>query len=676
MGMSLMFKFLKPTIQFLAISFVFFNASTVFAQESIYQATRLNNGNPIITPSMFNNPSDGENINGPSLIRVPSWIPSSRRAHASAQYYLYFGHHVGDYIRMAWAANIEGPYTLYNNFTTPGNRGVLDNNEADINLRNNIRIEENHLASPDVIVDDENQRIVLYFHSGSSFFVNGDERRSQVSWVSTSPYGLNFNGRIEPVHLGSSYFRVFPYDGDLYALDNGARLNRALDANNPWAIPAGHDFTTALWDRNPNHVFQDDIPVPRSELRVRHTGVRVVGDTLHVFYSRRGEFQERIQLSTIDMTPSWTNWDPTYPPIDILTPNPGWEGGHLIIENSETSAGVNVNQLRDPDVFEDDDGQLYLIYSGNGEGGLGLARLYETPDTDQSIIAEADAHTRESSRTRNFGFLNNFRTSSDGTAQNNRTAYVKFDLSNISNVDHASVRLYSSATTGGPVTVYKASSNWTEGGINFSNAPALGDAITTTHILDDDSYYDWNITDYVQENLGSEITVAFDVATPNAASHNFGSVQTEQSPRLNISNSQPTVNVAIGKSTRQSSTLHGGSSGRAVDGNSNGFWGNRSVTHTAGGVGEWWYVDLGGNTTIQDINIFNRTDGCCVLRLGNFTVTVTNTVNGPAVWSRTVTTAPSPSIRLNVGGVTGRYVRISQNMNAPLSLSEVEVRAN
>ena len=526
----------KLYLQLFALVLLLCNTHVVTAQESPYQAIRLNNGNPIITPSMFNNSSDGDNINGPSLIRVPSWIPTSQRAHPSARYYLYFGNHSGDYIRMAWAANIEGPYSLYNNFTSPGNRGVLDNNNSDIILRNNITIEENHLASPDVIVDNENQRIILYFHSGSSFFVDGQEQRNQVSWVSTSQYGLDFNGNIEPVHLGSSYFRVFPYDGDLYALDNGGRLNRALNGNNPWAIPSNHDLTDPLWDRSPNNGFADDIPVPRSELRVRHTGARVVGDNLHVFYSRRGEFQERIQLSTIDMSAAnWTNWNPSYPPIDILTPNPGWEGGQRSLANSETSDAVNVNQLRDPDVFQDSDGQIYLIYTGNGEGGLGIARLYETPNTSQSLTAVEDSHVKESSATRNFGRLNNLRTSNDGSPDENRTIYVKFDLSNVSNVEHASVRLYAGASSTGPVTAYEASSNWTERGITYNDAPALSTPITTTYIQDDEQYYNWNVTDYVNDNLGSDVTIAFDIATPNTASHSFGSVQTSRPPRLDIS---------------------------------------------------------------------------------------------------------------------------------------------
>ncbi|ALJ05486.1 hypothetical protein APS56_10310 [Pseudalgibacter alginicilyticus] len=508
-----------------------------YSQTPNYQAIRLNNGNPIIEPSMFINPSDGENINGPSIIRVPDWILPTNRAHPTAQYYLYFAHHSGDYIRMAWAANIEGPYTLYDDSATPGDRGVLDNNEADIILSEsspNLYIEENHLASPDVVVDDANQRIIMYFHSGSSYYVNGVEQNDQVTWVSTSPYGLEFYDGIQPVQLGSSYFRVFEYNGDLFAFDNGAKTNKALDGANPWAIPSGHDFTSQLWDRASVNAFGEDIPVPSGDLRVRHTGVHVAGDQLQVFYSRRGEFQERIQMSTIDMTADWESWNPTYPPIDILAPNPGWEGGEHTLDNSKTSAGIDVNQLRDPDVFEDADGQLYVIYTGNGEGGIGIAKLYDAPATNVELTTIADTYFKGGSST-NFSHLNNLTASSGSNTSDARIIYMKFDLSTVTEIEHAVVRLYANETNnddeiedailslGGPITVYETGNDWEEETLNDSNAPILGKAITTTYLTEPNQYYEWNITAYAKANIGSEISVAFNIGPDNTLSHKFDS---------------------------------------------------------------------------------------------------------------------------------------------------------
>jgi hypothetical protein len=64
-------------------------------------------GNPIIRPAMLSGTS-GENINGPSLIRVPDWLPNPL-----GRYYLYFSHHKGDYIRLAYAESATGPWTVY-----------------------------------------------------------------------------------------------------------------------------------------------------------------------------------------------------------------------------------------------------------------------------------------------------------------------------------------------------------------------------------------------------------------------------------------------------------------------------------------------------------------------------------------------------------------------------------
>src|SRR5438067_6281806 len=88
--------------------------------------------NPIITPELSR--SIGDNINGPSLIRVPDWVASPL-----GRYYLYFAHHQGKFIRLAYANALAGPWKIYE----PGT----------------LRLDEvstchNHIASPDVHVDD------------------------------------------------------------------------------------------------------------------------------------------------------------------------------------------------------------------------------------------------------------------------------------------------------------------------------------------------------------------------------------------------------------------------------------------------------------------------------------------------------------------------------------------
>ena len=53
-------------------------------------------GNPIIRP--FQERRMGGNVNGPSLIRTPDWLAGRR-----GTYHLYFAHHLGSFIRLAYA---------------------------------------------------------------------------------------------------------------------------------------------------------------------------------------------------------------------------------------------------------------------------------------------------------------------------------------------------------------------------------------------------------------------------------------------------------------------------------------------------------------------------------------------------------------------------------------------
>ena len=71
------------------------------------KVNRLKN-NPIIVPDL--DPSIGTNINGPCLIRVPSWIDDPL-----GKYYLYFAAHEGKFIRLAYAEKLEGPWAIYRN---------------------------------------------------------------------------------------------------------------------------------------------------------------------------------------------------------------------------------------------------------------------------------------------------------------------------------------------------------------------------------------------------------------------------------------------------------------------------------------------------------------------------------------------------------------------------------
>ena len=110
-------------------------------RETIQLKVKRFDCNPIIHLEM--SPSLDGNINGPSLIQAPAWLSDPL-----GEYYLYFAHHAGSFIRLAYSDNLVGPWGIYE----PGT----------------LRIEQshcyNHVASPDVHVDDEKREIRMYYH--------------------------------------------------------------------------------------------------------------------------------------------------------------------------------------------------------------------------------------------------------------------------------------------------------------------------------------------------------------------------------------------------------------------------------------------------------------------------------------------------------------------------------
>jgi hypothetical protein len=69
------------------------------------RATRLEQ-NPLVT--VETSPSLGGNVNGPTVIRVPDWVDRPL-----GRYYMYFANHMGEFIRLAYADAITGPWRIY-----------------------------------------------------------------------------------------------------------------------------------------------------------------------------------------------------------------------------------------------------------------------------------------------------------------------------------------------------------------------------------------------------------------------------------------------------------------------------------------------------------------------------------------------------------------------------------
>jgi hypothetical protein len=291
--------------------------------------------NPIITPAM--DARIGTNINGPSLIRVPDWLPNRL-----GTYYLYFAHHQGEFIRLAYADSLAGPWQIY----TPG---TLQLNQTPC---------YGHIASPDLHIDEANRRLVMYYHgpaldAGAAAADPITQRfptlGGQRSFVATSADGIHFTSATEV--LGSSYFRVFRWQGITYALGMPGICYRSQDGFT--------NFAQGPILFNPN---------------MRHSALHPRGHLLDVYYTEAGDCPEHIKMATIDLRPDWGAWAPS-PPVSVLFPEATYEGADLPLLPSERgSIHERVRQLRDPGLFTEAD-RTYLIYSIAGEAGLALAEI-------------------------------------------------------------------------------------------------------------------------------------------------------------------------------------------------------------------------------------------------------------------------------------------------------------
>jgi hypothetical protein len=285
-------------------------------------ATRIGE-HAIIVPNM--DERMGDNINGPSAMRAPSWLVAPL-----GKYYLYFADHDGDYIRLAYADELHGPWRIH----TPGVLSLERSGFA------------GHIASPDVHVDHERQQIRMYFHGCDAGSTEGGE---QFTRVAISKDGLNFEAN--PENLGPPYFRAFHKDGAWFALAMPGRVFRSSDGLN--------DFV-----EGPNIL----------PLATRHSAIALDGNHATIVYTSVGDNPEHLQGMYADLRGDWDHWR-IGESQSLLRPDHDYEGADCeAIPSARGLVTRRERQLRDPALFVDE-GTTYLFYAVAGERGIALARL-------------------------------------------------------------------------------------------------------------------------------------------------------------------------------------------------------------------------------------------------------------------------------------------------------------
>jgi hypothetical protein len=199
-----------------------------------------------------------------------------------------------------------------------------------------------HIASPDVHVDHQAQRIVMYYHGL-------EDVGKQVSRVALSQDGINFAARSEV--LGRTYLRMFDWQDRTYGLAMPGQYYRSDDSLS--GFEAGPTFF------NPN---------------MRHCAVLVRDSTLWIFWTQVGDVPEHVKVSTVDLSKDWSQWQES-PGVEVLRPERDWEGAQAPLEPSIRSTAYGmVNQLRDPAIYVEED-DVYLLYAVAGESGIAIAKV-------------------------------------------------------------------------------------------------------------------------------------------------------------------------------------------------------------------------------------------------------------------------------------------------------------
>ena len=323
--------------------------------------------NPLVT--IKSSPSLGDNVNGPSIVRVPDWVDRPR-----GRYYMYFAHHMGAFIRLAYADRIEGPWRIHEPGVVPVASTALYRPQPD--PPETLENFYTHVASPEVFVDQANRRLVMWFHG---WFTDGQRwpasETAARAWAQKNGYGqftqaaesrdgLSFE--VKPAITRTSYLRVFPREGSLYGM---ARLGLVLRSPGPLAAfePGPNPFAGGPYAG-----------------RVRHVAVLRRGTLLYVFFTAIDDDPERVMVTTIDASGDWKAWR-TSNASELLRPEAPYECPDL--PGGPSAAGDvkgPVRQLRDPAVFEES-GRTFVFYSICGEQGIAAAELnFETEELRNS----------------------------------------------------------------------------------------------------------------------------------------------------------------------------------------------------------------------------------------------------------------------------------------------------
>jgi hypothetical protein len=295
---------------------------------------------PLISPDTHH--SVGTNINGPCVVRVPDWVTDPL-----GRFYMYFAHHTGRFIRLAFSDALTGPWQVHD--VPPldvSATGFAQSEVAWRDTRGETILEQAHIASPDVHVETASQQFVMLFHG-----LHQDGR--QCTRLAVSRDGLSFDASEYDRDVAPPYLRLCKAGARYIGIAWGGEVFASDTLEGPF-------------EKGPPYLERPNGP----DLIPRHPALVMRNDVLHCFYTLIGDCPERIWHIPIRPSGTWGGWECGAPRL-VVQPECAWEGAQLPSTASAIGAARGFeNALRDPFVFED-----HLFYAGGGESGIGVARI-------------------------------------------------------------------------------------------------------------------------------------------------------------------------------------------------------------------------------------------------------------------------------------------------------------
>ena len=192
----------------------------------------------------------------------------------------------------------------------------------------------------------------------------------------------------------------------------------------------------------------------------------------------------------------------------------GWQNGTIYLD---TGLSPNTNYTYRVKARDKSTNQNETSYTSNYS-----ATTLPLPITE-NFVATEDTYTQGGvNGNDNHGGDLQLQVKQSYTPDFYRKSYFKFDLGSegISGTDVSDAKLKLFVTNkndNAPYTAYQYTDSWSEDTLTWNNAAGFGSAITNTTVIAAGQYFEWDITDYVRNQLdGSDDVVSIALYDPNS----------------------------------------------------------------------------------------------------------------------------------------------------------------